>query len=250
MEEKVVFAGEERVFARENDVVKHLCSLCVLALEEESLPQIGLSCFLCDADSRFSIVDIMLRWQLPCFDSSLQVALNKGPKCFCCGVSGAIFPGLEQMIHYGCGSPKRHQFEVSPRAEEASLGYIASHIGRVWLHMLDNQVGIIDDIVEIDIHTLHQVVVGSEGIFVEFLHLCVVSARSSAAPNVVSKQVFDEEPIVMVGTEADMESSQRLFSLFICLIKGLFTAHIAVLGNVETVFTARYSECKAGRQHE
>ena len=93
------------------------------------------------------------------------------------------------MIHLGSCSEEGNQLEIGPCTEEVSLSdNLLLDVG-VALHLIDNQVGIVDDTIHTGIDTRYHTVVGIEVVLVEFLHVGVVTATATSAPDVVREQI-------------------------------------------------------------
>ena len=103
------------------------------------------------------------------------------------------------MVHDGCCTPERYEFEVCPCTEHLCLVDGTLHHSRLTLNLVDDQVGLVDNAIQTRVEALYHAVVCVEGVLVEHLHAGVVTTRTATTPDVVGEQVLGEEPVEVVA---------------------------------------------------
>ena len=142
------------------------------------------------------------------------------------------------MIHHRSGTPEGHELKMCECTEHLGLVDGALHHRCFTLNLVCEETSLVDDGIEILIKTLNHTMVGVEAVFVEFLHLTIVTTLTTAAPYIVGEEVLREEPVIICRLRLQIERSCTRVYILVGGIVGVHATHIAMLLDVELAFAA------------
>ena len=109
------------------------------------------------------------------------------------------------MIHHRSGTPEGHELKVCECTEYLGLVDGALHHRGFTLNLVCEETSLVDDGIETLIKALDHRVVGVEAVFVEFLHLTIITTLTTAAPYIVGEEVLHEEPVIICRLRLQIE---------------------------------------------
>ena len=141
------------------------------------------------------------------------------------------------MIYLWSRAPEGNEFEMPESTEHLRLVDGTLHHSSLTFSLIDNQVGLVDNAIEPRIEALYHTMVRVETILIEFFHLTIVTTLTTATPDIVGKQVLDEEPVVIVATHLEIHRCCCGIDILVGSVVCIHTTHVAVFLNVEFTLT-------------